>query len=234
MRARARSSPAAPRAGAAWRCAAPAGTRLSVAGVERGRLPLQRPLVLFPGEIEIEVVDVGGHTATVTAHLEAGRSDVLDIPAGSRAEESPRGLAPRVSETPTAPAPGKTSAAAWPLIVGGAAVAVAAAVLIPVSQGRIDDNRSTLAATCNAPPVDDVCATAMNGKREAAQSAEDALATWKAARIGAWIELGVGAAAAIREVLLKVRGGGPPHVTALLVPEANGRPTIASTWGLRF
>ena len=57
----------------------PAGTRLSVAGVERGRLPLPRPLVLFPGEIELEVVDTGGHTATVTAHLEAGRSDVLDL-----------------------------------------------------------------------------------------------------------------------------------------------------------
>jgi hypothetical protein len=212
----------------------PAGTRLSVASVERGRLPLPRPLVLFPGEIEIEVVDVDGHMSTVPTHLEAGRSDFLDLSAGAGTGTSPRTLAAKLPETPAAPEPGRTSATAWPLIVGGAAVAVAAAVLIPVSQGRIDDNRSTLAATCNAPPVNDVCATAMNGKQGAAQSSEDAIATWKAARLGAWIGLGVGAAAAVTGLVLKLAEGGTPHVTALLVPDGGGRPTLAVAWGLRF
>jgi hypothetical protein len=212
----------------------PAGSRLSVAGVERGRLPLPRALVLFPGKIQIEVVDVGGHTSIVTTHLEADRNDVLDLSPRPSMEAPPRTPAPTMPKTPSAPEPRTTSVAAWPLIVGGVAVAVGAAVLLPISQGRIDDSRSTLAATCNAPPIDDVCATAMTGQRNAAQSSEDAIATWKAARIGAWIGLGVGAAVAVTGVLLKVTGGRAPNVTALLVPAADGRPTIAVTWGLRF
>lgn len=126
------------------------------------------------------------------------------------------------------------SVAAWSLIVSGLAVAVAAAVFVPVSQGKIDDNRTTLAATCNAPPVDDVCATAMNGKRDAAQSSENAIATWKAVRVGAWIGFGVGAAAAVTGAVLKLSGGGTPQVTALVVPAGDCRPTIAVAWGLRF
>jgi hypothetical protein len=212
----------------------PPGARLSIAGVERGRLPLPRPLVLFPGEGEIQVAETGGRTSTVTFHLEAGKNDVLDLAAGLPGEPLSRAKPPIAPAAPPAPEPRKTSAAAWSLIVSGLAVAVAAAVFVPVSQGKIDDNRTTLAATCNAPPVDDVCATAMNGKRDAAQSSENAIATWKAVRVGAWIGFGVGAAAAVTGAVLKLSGGGTPQVTALVVPAGDRRPTIAVAWGLRF
>ena len=207
----------------------PAGTGLRVAGVDRGRLPLPRPLVLFPAETEIEILDARGSASTVTVRLQAGKTDVLDLAAGP-SKEVAAALAP-----PAPPAVGRTtSSAAWPLIVGGLAVAVAAAVLVPISQGRIDDNRSALAATCAAPPVDDVCMTALGGKRDAAQSSEDAIATWKAARLGAWIGLGAGAAAAVTGLVLKLGGGGAPRLTALLAPDSAGRPTMAVAWSVRF
>ena len=238
------SGPPSARAGAFVAAHAPAlarlevrgspGVRLSIAGVERGRLPLPRPLVLFPGEGEIQVAETGGRTSTVTVHLEAGKNDVLDLAAGPPPEPLSRTKAPNAPAAPPAPEARKTSAAAWSLIVSGLAVAVAAAVFAPVSQGKIDDNRTMLAATCNAAPVDDVCAIAMNGKRDAAQSSENAIATWKAVRVGAWIGLGVGAAAAVTGVVLKLSGGGASQVTALVVPDGDRGPTIAVGWRLRF
>jgi hypothetical protein len=138
-----------------------------------------------------------------------------------------------IPRSPDEPTPRPTSAA-WPLVVGGLAVTVAGGVLIWVSQGKIDDNRTRLTATCDGPPVDDTCAVAVNGMRGAAQAAQDAIATWKAVRLGSWIGLGVGAAAAVTGVALKLGGGGGPPVTALIVPDRDGRATLAVAWRLRF
>jgi hypothetical protein len=82
--------------------------------------------------------------------------------------------------------------------------------------------------------VNDVCKTAQSGKVNEAQSAEDAVTTWKGVRVGSWIGLGVGVAAAGTGVVLKLAGGGGPAVTALVVPDRDGRPTLAVGWRLRF
>jgi hypothetical protein len=249
----------------------PAGTRLRVAGVDRGRLPLRRPVVLFPGEIELELFDPRGLAWTVTARLKAGKNDVIDLAAGPPAETAapPRAApptAPPRAAPPTAPAPAAapptlaaapqpaaplpvvvvapiprspdeapraTSGAAWPLVAIGLTVAVAGGVLIWVSQRKIDDNRTQLSSTCSV-QVGDTCQTAINTMRVAAQSAEDAIATWKAVRLGSFIGLGVGAAMAVTGVALKLGGGGGPPVTALVVPDRDGRPSFAVAWRRRF
>jgi hypothetical protein len=242
----------------------PAGTRLRIAGLDRGRLPLSRPLVLFPGETEIGIIDPGGLAWTVTARLKAGHNDVIDLAAGPPAEmpaptraAQPIAPAPPPAPLPVAAAPSPpaplpvvvvapiprspdepaaraTSGAAWPLVAVGLTVAVAGGVLVWVSQGKIDDNRANLGKTCDGAPVDDTCARAIYGMQGAAQAAQDAIATWKAVRLGSFIGLGVGAAVAVTGVALKLGGGGGPPVTALIVPDRDGRATLAVAWRLRF
>jgi hypothetical protein len=236
------------------------GTRLRVAGVERGRLPLTRPLVLFPGSVEIEAVDPAGRTVAVAVHLQAGLLERVNLPAATAGapapEAAPAAASPPAPQVP-APAAGAvtpgtgatpgwspspresedqptTSAAAWPLIITGAVIAAGAAVLIPVSGGRIDDDRSALAAECTTPPTGDVCAVAYNGQRAAAQSHEDGIATWKGVRLGAWIGLGVGVATLGTGLVLKLREPAAPPITPALVLDAGGRPSVALAWRFRF
>jgi hypothetical protein len=139
-----------------------------------------------------------------------------------------------IPRSPDEPAARATSGAAWPLVAVGLTVAVAGGVLVWVSQGKIDDNRANLGKTCDGAPVDDTCARAIYGMQGAAQAAQDAIATWKAVRLGSFIGLGVGAAVAVTGVALKLGGGGGPPVTALIVPDRDGRATLAVAWRLRF
>jgi hypothetical protein len=139
-----------------------------------------------------------------------------------------------IPRSPDDQGPRATSGAAWALVAGGLAVAVAGGALIWVSQGKIDDNRATLGRTCLNPPVGDTCAVSLSGMQGAAQSAEDAIATWKAVRLGSWIGVGVGAAMAVTGVALKLGGSGGPPVTALVVPDRDGRATLAVAWRVRF
>jgi hypothetical protein len=236
----------------------PAGTRLRVAGVDRGRLPLRRPLVLFPGDIQLETVDAAGHPSTVTVRLQSGHLELLDLATAVSVESSsdalaspeptppppprpspltapaPQPAAPLAWIPPDAPQPVGTSSAAWPLMIGGAAVAIAAAVLLPVSRGQIDDDRAALAAECSVLPTGDVCEFAWNGQGAAAQSHEDGIATWKAVRLGAWIGLGVGLATVATGLVLKIREPRSMPPMPALLPDGAGRAMPALAWSLRF
>ena len=275
----------------------PAGTRLRIAGIDRGRLPLSRPLVMFPGETTIEIVDPAGLAWTVTARLKGGKNDVIDlaaaplaeapapapsraaprpVPAPPRAAPPPAPLvAPRVAAAPppaaatppaapppAAPAPAApppaaaappseplapvtldepgprtSSRAAWPLVVGGAVVAVAGVVLVAVSQGKIEDSRMTLMGACMAYSAPDTCKTAKpgTGEQATAQTAVNDILTWKSVRLGAAIGAGFGAAVAVTGVVLKLVGSGArPPLTATLVTDRDGRPSVGVAWSLRF
>ena len=53
--------------------------RVRSGGIDRGRLPLRRPLVLFPGETVIEIIDSQGHRTAHRLKLTAGQLEILDI-----------------------------------------------------------------------------------------------------------------------------------------------------------
>jgi hypothetical protein len=61
----------------------PSGLRVRVAGADRGQLPLGRPLVLFPGETRVELVDptTGQRRTTLTIHATIGRLEVVELDA---------------------------------------------------------------------------------------------------------------------------------------------------------
>jgi hypothetical protein len=81
----------------------PPGTRIRVGGIERGKLPLRRPLVLFPAVAELELSFAAGETATYAVHLRAGKTEVVEVPppaAAAAAAPAPAlsGLGPRASD----------------------------------------------------------------------------------------------------------------------------------------
>jgi hypothetical protein len=218
----------------------PVGLRVRVGGVDRGRLPLARPLVLFPGAVEIELVAPDGRRTAQTAILSSGHLDVLELPAG----ELP-GLAPAPPPLPGVPAPppfardqaqqppprapprppGHAPAAAYWLVGAGLAIGAAAAIMVPVSTSQITTSRTNLKQDCGLglSADGDSCPNAPAGstqaERDHIQSDVNAVATWKNVHTGAWIAAGAGLVAAITGVSLAVavRDGGPSGSTVGLV-----------------
>ena len=125
---------------------------------------------------------------------------------------------------------------AWSFVIGGLAVGVAGAALVAISQNEIENRRGTLAQTCMSFSGPDTCgvANARMGDQAAAQTAENDIVTWKGVRLGAEIGVGVGAALAVTGVVLKLVGSGAPAVSAMVVPDRDGRASFAAAWRIRF
>jgi hypothetical protein len=221
----------------------PAGARVRIAGVDRGRLPLRRPLVLFPGEVAIDVVDGDGRATPARARLEAGHLDVLEVavarPPVPAAIAERAGAPPAGAPPPSPPSPSARRAGAW-LIGAGAVLAVAAAVAVPVAQSRLDAHRTALQGECATALRDDFCEGVKTGELTAAQGDVDGIATWKAVRIGAWVGAGVGLGALATGLVLRFTRGADGEraqaSTATLSPllasdAAGGRLVgLASAW----
>jgi len=237
----------------------PAGRIIYVAGVQRGRLPLQRPLVLFPGEARLEVIDAAGASTSVTVYLRSGQREAIDLdrppasatppaPPSARSGPPPQAAAPETppaSEPVTnAPPAGDAGAHAaeravdvptrgWWIAGVGAAVTVAAVVMLPVSSARLDTQRAALADKCVDMLKNDTC-TAMIGEGPAAQSLSDSIATWKAIRTGAKVGIGVGAALVAGGLLLRYRDGAAAPRAALVFDPAGGGMQVGMVWTGRF
>jgi hypothetical protein len=253
----------------------PAGTRVRVAGVDRGRLPLNRPLVLFPGDIRIDLVDAAGAPASIGVRLQAGHLDVLDLartppatvtpereeqrppppppPPPPEVRVAPAEPAPRPpiaaytapepagprppTEAPAAPARDaevEASMRGWWVASVGVVVTVVSVALIPISSGRIEDDRKALVNECATLVMNDTC-MALNGHREAAQSLSDSIATWKAVRTGAYVGIGVGLATVATGLILRnadqtAAAGARPA----LVIDRDGHFTLGLAWTYRF
>jgi hypothetical protein len=256
----------------------PAGTRVRVAGVDRGRLPLNRPLVLFPGDIRIDLVDAAGAPASIGVHLQAGHLDVLDLAHTPPATAAPERVEPRPPPPPPAPPPApevrvapavpaprapiaaytapesagprplaeapaapprdaepEASMRGWWVASAGVVVAAVSVALIPISSGRIEDDRQKLVGECVPPVVNDTC-TAMTGHREQAQSLSDSIATWKAVRTGAWIGVGLGVATVATGLILRNSDQTTAAAAArpALVIDRDGHFTLGLAWTCRF
>jgi len=249
----------------------PAGRVVNVAGVQRGRLPLPRPLVLFPGDARLEVAGPSGAIDSFTVRLRAGQVDELNVDrptpapqqplAGGDAPPPPKAVPPPTPEPTIAVAPQPPVATAqWPpkpALAGpdataqepeatvssrgiwiasiGATVAIAAAILLPVSSSQIESDRATLARYCSMPPQNDTC-TANIGDGPMAQSAADSIATWKAIQTGAKIGIGVGVVAVAGGLLLRWRDGAEPARArpALVFDAQSGRLQLGLAWARSF
>jgi hypothetical protein len=228
----------------------PAGTRVRVGGLDRGRLPLRRPLVLFPAAAELELSFPGGETAARAVRPQAGRTQVVDVqppppPAPAVAVPEPIPPPPPPPETPPppsladrppAPPPPAASSRGWWLAGAGAAVTIAAIVLVPVSRGRIDSNRTSLQGECVDQLVNDQC-TAKVDRGDEAQTYSDGIATWKAVQTGAWIGAGVGVATIVAGTVLGLsdaRAAEAQARPAVVIDRRSGRSLVLLSWAWRF
>src|SRR5499427_2291204 len=248
----------------------PAGRLINVAGVQRGRLPLPRPLVLFPGDVRLDVAGPSGVGDSFTVRLRVGQLDELNLDRPAQAPPQPAAagtpppavsvpqpaatppiaLAPSppppipITQAPTGPPPGPdtpvepettaSSRGVW--IAGiGATVAIAAAILLPVSSSQIDTNRGKLMGECATVVMNDTC-MAIVGHGPAAQSYADSIATWKAIRTGAYVGVGVGLAAVAGGLLLRWHDGSetPAARPALVLDGQGGQLQVGLMWARSF
>lgn len=185
----------------------PAGAELWVGTRQRGTLPLGRPLVVFAGPNRVRVAHAG-REARAELTIAAGASARIDLAKLLATPEAPSTAAPTPEPPPPRAQPPKPAtpretpetddgrAHAWALLIGGAGTAVLGGAFAIGASSSIDTRRERLAELCAVQHDPDECTSAEPGQRDAAQSEVDAIATWKAVRIGGYIGLGVGAAAA--------------------------------------
>lgn len=199
----------------------PAGLRLRIGGVERGHLPLARPLVVFAGETRIEGIAGDQHTIR-TVSLASGQLEVIDlaVPSSTRTEAPPpppratvvrepflpTSIAPPTPMAPVVVASSRGTTLGWALAGTGVGLGAFAAVLAGVAAQQASQARSDLTGPC-AVIVDDTCPTPRRGGTTAAQSLVNDIATWKAVSVGAWIGVGAGILAAGSGTALLWRGG---------------------------
>jgi len=179
-------------------------------GQRRRTLPIDRPMVLFPGSYSVRAM-VDGREVTMTVRVEARGKAVVDLAAAPR-HEKPAEAAIEPRSEQAAPGGGNRAPAkpterdhslAWALVGSGAGLAVVGGGTVLGTTWALGSRRDELADLCAVSSDEDSCAFARPGKQNEAQSKVDAIATTKAVRTGGWVGLGVGAGlAAIGGVLL--------------------------------
>jgi hypothetical protein len=209
----------------------PEGARIYVAGVVRGTLPLLHPLRTFAGPTRVLVTLPDGRERSRDVHLVAGEDALLDftesVPVAPAADiavepaptgaaplpqaQAPSGAASRLSVPRPSPA-AQRSPVPLVLIVAGGGLALAGAVIVPVSYERLAAERGDLTHSCAERSGRDVCLHAAPGRVEAAQSDVDAIATWKGVRTAALVGGISGVAAAA--LGFAVRFGDAHHAEA--------------------
>jgi uncharacterized membrane protein len=162
-----------------------------------------------------------------------GDTDLLPLPPPGppTADGSPPANGPTAPDRPEVDV---SSRGIW--IAGiGITIAIAAAILLPVSSSQIDSDRNALPDKCYTVVVNDAC-LANPGQGAAVQSLVDSIATWKAIRTGAYVGLGVGAAAVVGGIILRVHDGAVARTArATLVIDREGGPLqLGLAWTLRF
>ncbi|MGZ3420603.1 MAG: hypothetical protein ACXVEE_22190, partial [Polyangiales bacterium] len=160
----------------------PAGAQVSVGGRRRGTLPLSRPLVVFAGKTVVTVA-FQGSSRTKELTTVATQTSTLDF--DFTPSTPPTVVAPPVID--------RSSTMGWTLVgIGGATLAVGISSFV-IAQKSIDARRTSLDSTCTAVRDGDHCPETDPAYVGFAKSDVDAIATWKAVRVGGAITAGVGA-----------------------------------------
>jgi hypothetical protein len=207
---------------------APPGATIHVSDRFRGRTPLARPIVVFGGPVHLQIAFADGQKRIEDLVVPAGTLHVVRLSASQVSSSSAApAAAPPANEPPRTPSTadehGKSSLG-WVLLGGGALVALGGGAFVPLASSKIDDHRQDLALNCDQLNGEDACAHAKPNGQTAAQNAADGIATWKAVRTGAFIGLGVGAAAVVAGVIVLAAAprDRPAHVSADVVPMYGG------------
>ncbi len=172
------------------RVVGPAGAEVSVGGRRRAVLPLTRPLVVFAGPSRVTVRH-DGRAVDVTVVTEPAKEASLDVTKDFTPPPSTPVPAPLIPKPAPPVAEGPGNARLTWIVVGGATFAIGIAGYV-LAQATIDARRDSLSQTC-IERAQDYCVRARPEYMPFAQSDGDAIASWKAVRVGALATAGVGA-----------------------------------------
>ena len=194
------------------------GASVVVNGEPRGQLPLQRPIAVLPGRVEIEVRGEEAAwrgTTTIRAgqvlHIKPAeprpKPVTPDRASATTAAAAPEPAArpvtsppaqPAASVPPSPPPPAVTEVAASSpsrlgvgLTVAGGAILLVSGIIVPVAARGVEVGRMDLARYCEQ-QRGDTCPSPYAGQSTAAQDAVDAIETWKNIGIAGFVGLGVG------------------------------------------
>lgn len=183
----------------------PAGAEVFIGPRSRGTLP-RPPIVVFAGPVKLKVV-ASGRVAEESLTVKEGVTVGIDLSAKLAPPPAPTATAaPSASAAAPAPHPedsatvplADTGAGArtlgWSLVVTGGVLTVGAAVGVLVTGRGLDNRLAALREHCQTFKTDDSdqCAVGKPEYQAAAQSDNDAIATWKGVRTASWVTGGVG------------------------------------------
>lgn len=204
----------------------PAGAALTIGARKRGTLP-RAPLVVFAGTVKVRAVH-NGVSVEDSAVLKEGATASIDLapkfeaavapPPTASAKPAPT-AAPPLEGSPTVPL-SDTGAGAralgWSLIIGGGALVVASGVGLFVSTSGLSSRRDSLNDHCSVPTTGDPdqCSVPKLGQEAAAQSDNDAIATWKGVRTASYVTGGVGVMILTVGVVRLFTAPKPPRASA--------------------
>jgi hypothetical protein len=182
----------------------PAGTTLAIGARKRGTLP-RGPLVVFAGNVQLRATS-NGVMIDESIPVKEGATQSIDLTPKFAPKPAPTATA--TAAPTTAPATAPTGAQTvplsdagagartlgWSLMVAGGVIVVVAGAGLIVSSGGLSSRRDSLAEHCSIFKVGDTdqCKTPKTGQEAAAQSDNDAIATWKGVRTASFITGGVG------------------------------------------
>lgn len=204
----------------------PAGTAILLRGAERARLPLSTFIYVAPGPVTLEAVFPNQQRVERHLELAAGRitrallepdetqppplqerlASLRGVNNQDSASAEPHGsgearasFALHQTATPSAIKPSRSRRqAGWALAAAGATVAVLSGAFMPVAYSGVTSSRNALRDACEVQlGGPDTCSHAKQGRWQEAQSASNAVATWKMARTVSWVGLLTGLAATL-------------------------------------
>jgi len=179
----------------------PPGTTLAIGARKRGTLP-RAPLIVFAGTVKLRA-NSGGVMIDESISVKEGTTQSIDLnaklalppPATTKPTAAPAPEDPKGSATvPLSDTGAGARTLGWSLIVGGGALVIGAGVGLVVSSSGLGSRRESLAEHCSVPTTgdSDQCKIPKVGQEAAAQSDNDAIATWKGVRTASFITGGVG------------------------------------------
>jgi len=178
----------------------PSGSVLAIGARRRGSLP-RGPLVVFAGTVKLRATS-NNVVIDESVTVKEGATESIDLAPKFAAASAPASTtkptaAPVPAGSPTVPL-SDTGASArtlgWSLIVGGGALLVGSGAGLIVASAGLRSRRDSLADHCAIPTTGDPdqCSVPKKDQDAAAQSDNDAIATWKGVRTASLITGGVG------------------------------------------
>jgi hypothetical protein len=206
------------------------GFHVQIRGIDRGTLPLEKPLVVYAGTTEFVIVDASGRrVAQRTVYVPTGQTEHVDLDPVPQVISKTVALEfPRPESIDTLPHVSTPSVGAW-LLGTGSGLLLASALSVPLTSLKISSKRDQLADACDVPARNpDGCPVTKRGRYDEAIELANDIARWKTVRTVAWVGIGVGFSSAALGLLLVTKANRTPRTKRVVAIWPTTEPNLAA------